>query len=424
LKFYSLPYGRSELKIEIDPRFDVDEICPAETKPLKNAQQAVQRALENPLGERTLNDFVGANSVGIAINDKTRPIPNPNPLPLLLDHLDKLGFSRNSIKLFIGSGTHTPMSQDDYGMVLPKSIIDNYKIISHDCDNTAMIDLGKTSYGTPIKVNREFYSCKLKITIGNIEPHHFMGFSGGVKTAAIGLASREAITHNHAMLIDDQARSGTYHCNPLRRDVEEIGKKLNIQFTLGSILEEDKTILGVFFGNPQTVMEAAIPKIRNIFGVQVPEPYDLVIASPGGYPKDINLYQAEKGLTHAARITKDNGNVILMAECSEGSGSTSFEDYIAKAESFQSIIQNFNQGFFQIGPHKAFQIAREAQRVNITFVSDLPAKAVEKWKIKFCQPQDLDLLIDQYTANPTNNTRIAILPAATRTMTELMNETE
>jgi nickel-dependent lactate racemase len=113
-----------------------------------------------------------------------------------------------------------------------------------------------------------------------------------------------------------------------------------------------------------------------------------------------------------------------MAECSEGSGSTSFEDYITKAESFQSIIQNFNQGFFQIGPHKAFQIAREAQRVNITFVSDLPAKVVEKWKITFCQPQDLDLLIDQYTANLTNNTRIAIFPAATRTMTELMNETE
>ncbi|MBN1230690.1 MAG: nickel-dependent lactate racemase [Anaerolineales bacterium] len=424
MKFYSLPYGRSELKIKIDSRFEVDEICPVETKPLKNAQKAVQRALENPLGERTLNDFVGADSVGIAINDKTRPIPNPNPLPLLLDHLDKLGFSKNSIILFIGSGTHTPMSHDDYGVVLPQPIINNYQVIPHDCDNTAMIDLGKTSYCTPIKVNREFYSCKLKITIGNIEPHHFMGFSGGVKTAAIGLASRETITHNHAMLIDDQARSGTYHRNPLRKDVEEIGKQLNIQFTLGSILEEDKTILEVFFGNPQTVMEAAIPEIRSVFGVEVPEPYDLVIASPGGSPKDINLYQAEKGLTHAARITKNGGNVILLAECSEGSGSTSFEDYITKAESLQSVIKDFNQGYFKIGPHKAYQIAREAQRVKITLVSDLPAKAVENWKIIYRQHQDLDLLIDQYTTNLTNNARIAIMPAATRTMTELKNETE
>lgn len=424
MKHYLLPYGKRQIEIKIENPFHIDEIRPADTTPIKDAESAILRGLEDPLSKQKLNDFIGADSIGIAVNDKTRPIPKPNPLPLLLDHLDKLGFSRNSIKLFIGSGSHTPMSPHDYGKILPQTIIDNYRIISHDSDKSGMIDLGKTSYGTPIKVNQEFYSCQLKITLGNIEPHHFMGFSGGVKTAAIGLVSRETITHNHAMLIDDQARSGTYDRNPLRKDIEEIGKEIDIHFTLGSILEEYKRILGVFFGHPKAVMEAAIPKIRSIFGVEVPEPYDLVIASPGGYPKDINLYQAEKSLTHAARITREGGNVILLAECSEGSGSNSFEDYITNAESFQSIINDFSEGFFQIGPHKAFQIAREAQRVKLTLISDLPTRTVEKWKLIPGRPENINPIIDQYTANLPDNSRIAILSAATRTMTELKIENE
>ncbi len=419
-----MPYGRSELQVEIDSRFEVDEIHPVQTSPIVDAESAILRALENPLSKQTLQDFIDAESVGIAINDKTRPVPKTDPTPLLLGYLEKLGTSKKSIKLFIGSGTHKPMSKDDYVLILSQSIIDNNKIISHNCDNSRMVDLGKTSFDTPIKINQEFYSCELKITIGNIEPHHFMGFSGGVKTAAIGLASRETITANHAMLIDEQARSGTYHRNPLRRDIEEIGRKLDIHFTLGSILEEDKDILRVFFGHPQAVMEAAIPEIRNVFGVEVPVAYDLVIASPGGYPKDINLYQAEKALTHAARITKDGGKVILVAACPEGSGSTSFENYISSKESFPSIIEDFKEGFFKIGPHKAFQIAREAQRVNITLVSDLPHNVVKKWKLTPGKPEEINQIISQFTENQSKNTRIAIMPAATRTMTELINESE
>lgn len=410
------------MKVEIDSHCEVDEIHPVQTNPIKDPEGAILSALENPLSKQTLQDFIHAKSMGIAINDKTRPVPKPDPLPLLLDHLDRLGFSKNTITLYIGSGTHTPMSEDDYGLILPKSIIENYRIISHDCDNSRMVNLGKTSFGTPIEINQDFYNCELKITLGNIEPHHFMGFSGGVKTAAIGLASRKSITANHAMLIDAQARSGTYRRNPLRRDIEEIGQKVNIHFTLGSILEEDKNILGVFFGDPQAVMEAAIPKIRNIFGVTVPKAYDLVVASPGGYPKDINLYQAEKGLTHASRITRDGGSIILVAACPEGSGSPSFEDYISSMETLDAIIEDFKGGFFKIGPHKAFQIAREAQRVNITLISGLPTNIVEKWKLTPGNPEEINQMISQFTENQSKNARIAIMPAATRTITELINE--
>jgi nickel-dependent lactate racemase len=418
---FSLPYGRTQLNFQIESRFNVEKIVPLQTQPLNDPEKAIMLGLENPLSMLTLQDFINAKSIGIAINDKTRPVPKPNPVSAILSYLERVGIQREVITLFIGSGTHKPMTVDEYKQILPDWVIANYTIIAHDCDNSPMVNLGRTKFNTPILINKAYYSSDLKITIGSIEPHHFMGFSGGVKTAAIGLAGRETITANHAMLIDAHAQSGTFDTNPLRQDIEEIGQKTKIHFSLGSILDEEKHILKVFFGEPEAVMQAAIPDVQRIFGKEVPEPYDLVIASPGGYPKDINLYQAEKGLTHAARITSDGGWVILLAECSEGSGSQSFEDYISKAESLQKIREDFKRGFFKIGPHKAFQIAREAERVQIAIVSNLAEEKLRKWKLNPAKPNNINSTIQQITRSMQPGSRIGIMPAATRTMTEIKN---
>ncbi|MFN2302208.1 MAG: nickel-dependent lactate racemase [Anaerolineales bacterium] len=416
---FSLPFGATTIAFHLPDTLNIDYLEPEPWQPLDDPTLSIKEVLISPIGSQNWSQFHSDQSVGIAINDKTRPIPKPNPIPYLLESLKELGFQKDQITLFIGSGTHKPIKPSELSNILVREIIDNYHVVIHDCDKSPMVNLGTTSYQTPIQINAEYYKCDVKIAVSNIEPHHFMGFSGGVKTAAIGLASRKTITTNHAMLSHPKAKSGVYHLNPMRRDVEEIGKACHIDFSLGTILNEDKRILRIFFGEPGSVMKAAIPVVRQIFGVQVPKLYDLVIASPGGYPKDINLYQAEKGLTHAARITRKGGWVILLAACPEGSGSQSYEDYMKKAKSHKKILQHFKDGFFDIGPHKAFQIASEAIRVNIILVSQIDPKIIKGWMLTPSTPHLLQPLlywvIDQLPANP----RIAILPAATRTMTEV-----
>ncbi len=416
---FSLPYGKTQLMLELPDSFLVDVLIPDNVTPLEDPENAILQALEEPLGESSLEDFKNVNSVGIAINDKTRPLPKPNPLPFLLNYLETLGISNEIITLFIGSGTHTPMTTEEIREILGDEITNFYHIDVHECDQSPLVNLGTTSYGTPIQINESYFNCDLKMTVGNIEPHHFMGFSGGVKTAAIGLAGRDTITTNHAMLIQDQTRSGLFYTNPMRQDIEEIGEKVGIKFSLGTVLDEDKHLLRVLFGEPGLVMRTAIPEIRQGFGIDVSTEYDLVIASPGGAPKDINLYQAQKGLTHAARITKDGGWVILLAACPEGSGSQSYEDFMDKAESQQAILDTFKTGFFEVGPHKAYQIAKEAVRLKIIFVSDIPPEQVKRWKLTPSTPALIDQLLGWLFDQLPANARIAILPAASRTMTEV-----
>ena len=416
---FSLPYGKTHLNLTIPDLFDTDLLLPASLPPLPFPYRAIQTTLAKPLGRKKLSNFVEARKVGIAINDKTRPVSKPNPLNVLLDHMDKIGFRKETITLFIGSGTHTPMHESDFAQILDEEIVTQYKIISHDCDKSPMVDLGFTAHHTPVLVNEAYCSCDLKIAIGNIEPHHFMGFSGGVKTVAIGLAGRETITENHSMLTHPQAKSGVFQINPIRQDIEEIGQMINIDFSLGTILNERKKIMKVFFGSPAQVMDAAIPIVQDNFGITVDQPYGLVIASPGGAPKDINLYQAQKGLTHAARITHKGGWVILTAACPEGSGSESYEEYITWITSHQAVLDQFENGYFQVGPHKAFQIARDAVRVNIILVSDIPPEKVKQWMLTPSQPQLLQQLINWIAVRLPSNARVAILPASTRTMTEV-----
>ncbi len=421
MKEFILPYNHSQLAVHLPDSYQVDFLLPEPLDLPSSAEMAFTEAFAHPVGRVAPLLAAPDLKVGIAINDKTRPVSHPHPVNYLLDYLDSLGFVPGQIALFIGSGTHKPMTPNELGLILDEDIIAKYTIFTHDCDLSPMVQLGSTHYGTPISVNQDYYDCDLKFTVGNIEPHHFMGFSGGVKTAAIGLASRKTININHAMLTRDLTRSGLYSVNPMRQDIEEIGQKMGIHYTVGTILNEEKQVLKAFFGEPKAVMQAAIPTIRQMFTVPVSAPYDLVIASPGGYPKDINLYQAQKGLTHAARITRDNGTVILLAGCEEGSGSPSYETYITQMASHQDVIDHFKGGFFKVGPHKAFQIAKDAQRVTVILVSEIPPETVLEWKLTPSQPDKLDALLDWLTTQLPANARVAILPAATRTMTEIQH---
>ena len=250
MKTFSLPFGNAHLSFSLPESSQIDEILPHPFEVATNIKQQINDSLGNPLGSCSLDLFSRDSTVAIAINDKTRPIPKPNPLKHLLDHLEKLGFDREKITLFISSGTHIPMTEAENAHLLDEDILADYRVVVHDCDHSPMVDLGKTAYNTPVQINREYFESDLKIAVGNIEPHHFMGFSGGVKTVAIGLAGRETINTNHAMLIRDNTRSGVFHINPMRQDVEEIGRKAGVHFVLGTVLNEEKAIMRVFFGIP------------------------------------------------------------------------------------------------------------------------------------------------------------------------------
>ena len=412
-------YGRGTLPLKLDTAAHVETLLPTATAGAADPEAVVATALARSLG-RPLPPLSGVRSVAIAINDKTRPVPHEVMLPPLLRFLDEAGIAPEAITLIIATGTHIPMRPDVFSSVVPPEVLARYRVVSHDCDAPDLVALGTTTRGTPIEMNRLYMEADLRIVVGNVEPHHFAGFSGGVKSAAIGLAGRHTIAANHSLLRDPKSALAIYEDNPLRQDIEEIGRTADIHFALNVVMNDRKEIVDAFAGDPLAVIRAAMPVVRRIYDAPVRELFDVMITCPGGYPKDINLYQAHKSVSCANRVTREGGTIILVAACEDGAGSSGWERFMARGfESHQAAMAQFVREPFEVGPHKAFIFGRDAVRLaRIYVVSEMPAEQVRRLLLT---PATWEEAVKAAIAPLPSTARVGVMPYGNATIPLLMS---
>ena len=414
-----IPYGHTMLNADIPDGLPVDIIEAPNPPPIGNPRQAIQYALNNLQGNIRWEDFRTSRSVAIAVNDKTRPVPHHHLLPPLMERLAELGIPDSAITFYVAVGTHPPMGKEEFGAILPAEILQRYRIVSHDSeDESSLVYLGETSRGTPVWANQAYATSDFKIVIGNIEPHQFAGFSGGVKSAAIGLSGIKTINSNHALMVHPDSLLGQYDTNPARQDIEEIGQKIVIHLALNAILNGKREIIHALAGDPRQVVRSGLELSRQTCQVGVTTAYGLVISSPGGHPKDINVYQAQKGLAHAALITRPGGTVILAAACPEGSGSPHYENWMVGKGTYGEIIERFNAEGFRIGPHKAYQIARDASQVRLITYTDMAADFARRLLLN--PASDFQMAINQAVERLQPGEPVGVLPHAASTIPYLL----
>lgn len=416
-----LPYGKGEIGAELPAGYVAERLKPRAIPASEDPAALVRNAVYNPLGD--VAPPRAGQKVAIAINDKTRPVPHEHLLPPVLQGMRHAGVADSDVVFIIATGTHPSMSPSEYKSILPAEILNRYRVVCHNAaDRSNLTVLGQTARGTPAHINSAYLAADYRIVIGNIEPHQFQGFSGGVKSAAIGLAGIETINRNHAMMRDENARLGEFDANPARQDVEEIGRMIGVNFAVNALLNSEKRIISAFAGDPVEVMRAGMPEARALYQVSVDAPFDLMIASPGGHPKDINLYQAQKGMAQAAAVTKAGGVMILCAACPEGSGSSAYESWMMNPpmRSHEAVFERFEREGFQVGRHKAFQVSRDAARIHTMLVSD---QRDEFTRALLLHPQpDLQTAIDRALERLPANARVGVMPAASATMAALSAE--
>ncbi len=409
-----VPYGHSTVSAEIPEGFGVDVIelqdPPAATSPTAE----VRRALVAPLGDFGWSRHE-VGSVAIAVNDKTRPVPHQHLLPPLIDRLAGLGIPDDAVTFYIAVGGHPPMSPEEHSAILPPEILSRFRVVSHDSERgDGLVFLGATSRGTPVWANRGYVEADLKIVVGTIEPHQFVGFSGGVKSAAIGLAGLATINANHTLMAHPDSQVGTYASNPARQDVEEIGRLIGVDLALNAVLDQRRQIVQALAGDPVAVMEAGHPLARQFRQVAVRQDYGLVVASPGGHPKDINVYQSQKAVASAARIIRPGGTIILTAACSEGAGSRHYEQWVSGKRSRREVIDVYRTEGFRIGPHKAYQLARDTERARLLVCSDMPRELARRLLLD--SVDDFQTAVSSALADLAPGERIAVLPHAASTI--------
>lgn len=321
-----VPYGRSTQTCSIPDSIHCLFGKLRQAVPEQSAEQQISDALKSLIGDVDFAKLRQAENVAIAVSDITRPVPSRLILEALIPWLTNLGVAEERITVLVGGGLHRPANSEDLNSIIGEGLLGRIKnIVAHDADNEEMLAyLGSSQAGTPVYVNKYFAQADFRIVTGMIDAHQFMGFTAGAKGAVIGLGGRPTITGNHARLFNPGAELGRLEGNPVRNDLEDIGRKIGVDFIVNVVLNDKKQVIKAVAGHSVQAHRQGVDYAKGVLGVHL-SPADIVIASPGGFPKGINVYQAQKALTPAAQAVKEGGTIILVAECMESSGEESFE---------------------------------------------------------------------------------------------------
>lgn len=375
---YSYKYGHGYKDFSLEQEKVMAEIKVAEMAPLTDLKQAVLDAIYHPIDSKPLNELLQpGQKVAFICNDPTRVANSHDFMPILVEELNKMGIKDEDMRIVFALGTHRKMTQEEMIEAVGEDVAKRLPMYNSDCNKQEDFEyFGETSFGTPVWLNKLICDVDLIIMTGTIVHHFFSGFGGGRKAVLPGVAAMETIRRNHSLMMSPDAQLGKLHGNPVYEDQMEgvrLFAKEHRMFLFNAILDAKKQFLKIFAGDWEKAHLEACKFVDKVYGVEIDAPADIVIASCGGYPKDINVYQLQKTMDNAWCAVKDGGVVIIIGECEEGSGSAALEKALQEHPSPDAIKAQLEKNFV-IGAHKAFAITRLMKKAKFILVSALDKK--------------------------------------------------
>ncbi len=360
---YNLPYGKTQVSVDIHSRHQVKVIKPMDIAAVPDEKKEIEMALKNPIKSRRLSEIAGSGKKAVIIvNDITRPTPTAKLLPPLISELKAGGLE--DVTIIFGLGIHRKQTEEEKRSILG-DLYGKITSIEHNIDD--FVNLGTTSRGTPVEILKRVTEADIVICTGTVEFHYYAGYSGGAKSILPAVSSKRSIYANHAFMLDPKSAAGRLD-GPVRGDIEEAGAILGIDFILNVVLNERKEIIFAAAGDYIEAHRKCAAFLDKMSRIEV-EPADIIIVSPGGWPKDIDIFQSHKALEHARNAVKEGGSILLAAECKEGYGNRVFEEWLKFDR--DEAISRFKSGFV-MGGHKAALIAALTKKVDLYLISSLP----------------------------------------------------
>ncbi len=324
-----LLYGRDGLTVDLPHEARVTVIRKHPMIPLADPFAEVKKAIATPVQSDPLAKLGrGKKNVCILICDVTRPVPNGTILPPLLDALCAAGISKDNILILVATGLHRPNEGKELQEIVGSDeIYNSMRVENHFArDPQAHVELGKTSSGIPIALDRRFVEADLKIATGLVEPHFMAGYSGGRKVVVPGVASQDTILKLHTAHILEHCKA--VNCviegNPLHDEQMEMIRTLGGILALNVVIDDERRLGFVNFGEIETSHLEAIAFMRKYAEVRIPRRFKTIVTTSAGYPLDKTYYQTIKGMVGVLEVLEPGGNIIIASECSEGMGSREF----------------------------------------------------------------------------------------------------
>ncbi|MGL5330418.1 MAG: nickel-dependent lactate racemase [Peptostreptococcaceae bacterium] len=421
---YSFKYGETKLTTCIEDKDIIHTLKPNHVDKIEDLEKEVNNVLNNPIGTRPLNEIVKpGEKVAIVVSDITRAWMKSDEFVIhIVNYLTDIGVKDEDMFVVIALGGHRKSTEEEMIKIVGKEVYNRVKVYDHECeDKNELVYLGESSRNTPIYLNKKIHEANRVIITGGIVFHIFAGFGGGAKSILPGVVGIETIQANHRLSFNPGKSSGLnlnsgpniIEGNPLREDMNEVCKIVNPDFLFNVVLDTKGDFIKFVGGHYYDAWYEGAMFIRSLYGVPVDNKADIIIASAGGFPKDINLYQSIKTTDNALHGGKDDSVIILLSQCQEGLGAEEFADWF-KHNTLEDM-ENALKDNFTVPGYAAYKTAYTARYRKVILISDIDDKIVSDFNMIPCHDLD-EALKMAYKIAEKENPKITLMPYGGNTL--------
>ncbi len=406
---FSLPFGHGCAQIALE----ADLILPREVESAADETETVCEALRHPIGAPPLEHIVRpGETVAIIVNDITRLARTDLMLPPIVDALNRGGVPDRDILVVFALGTHRKQTPDEQRRIIGDAMFRRLPLLDHDAfDPRELVTLGVTSFGNTVEINRRVWECDRIVVTGEIIFHMIAGYSGGRKSIVPGVAGQHTITYNHRMILDPRCTAGVLDGNPAHEDMLEGARMAAPDFMVNLVLGPSRRLARAAAGHFEAAHRAGCRAADQVLCTPIAEPYDVVVASAGGDPLDIDLRQAHKHMENATRALRPGGTLFFYAECPNGAGFKAIEDFLFGYPDAAAMEEALRRDFV-VGGHKAYWLARMGRNYRVHLVSNLDPKLARRCGFTHVPAADHETALRRVLAEAGASARVAVIPRA------------
>ena len=390
MKQFTFRYGDGCVRAELDEKNILGILAGHAVPAVKDIPKALSEALDNPIDSLPLAEYVSpSDRICLIISDMSRFwMRQDRVIPPLLDYLrSRCGISPEKITILVANGTHVGGDEKELRTLVTDMVYDTVRVINHDCLAGDLVYLGTTPHETPVWIHPAAANADKVICLGACTHHVMAGFGGGRKSILPGISGLETIRHNHAYALDPASfrsnpriGNGKLKDNPLNEDMCEAAGLVPHLFMINLVMNPEMQLAAIYAGHYLTSWEKACEAVDQMYRIPVPARADAVIASCGGFPKDMSLYQGTKTIDNIEMCLKPGGTLVLIIEAREGGGPAEYFDWIRNLQdgTFEDRLRNH----FTIPGYIFFLNCEQARRYRILMLTSISPEVVAPMGIK------------------------------------------
>jgi nickel-dependent lactate racemase len=412
-----LPYGGKEIIVDIPDDNLCQVMSPKAHEPLANLDEALRRSISNPWGQPPPWEWIRpSDRVLILTDDNTRLTPTRRLLPPLLDVLRDCGVPREGISILMALGTHRPMTRKEMEAKVGEEVFKAHKVFNHEWrDPKQLVDMGLSEQGTPIMVNKAALEADVIIGIGAIVPHHISGFSGSSKIVQPGICGEVTTAETHLLSTRGEDTLLGSEDNPVRREMDEIARRVGMRTILNVVMTSGGEIAGVFFGETKAAFREGVKLAKEIYGIPLNETPDIVIAN--SFPCEIDFWQSHKSLYPAAKMVRRGGAIVILTPAPEGVSPVHGSILGFAGLPAEKIEEAYREGKIRSGVAAALAIAwaKVRQKATVIMVSEGIGRK-EKELLGFLHARDVNEALRMAFKSQGKEARVSVLTHAPETL--------